>query len=407
MMPSEGNRSPRSFGPRFAAFWFVAGFPLSFASPGATVAIAMVAAYGLYEWARGTPMPDDLRRIGKVAALAWAGLVIVDTVNGGSAWDNLKTAVDYLPVLIIPPLALGFRLSGISVEAVDRVLMATIALAVAMSCVQWLWFGIDRPGGLNLNTIPYAFVVLLWGTFLLARGLGELRGKRAAAALLGALAALVPIVLSGSRAVWICTLAAYAIIGLRWFAAERKTMAMALVAAGVVAVLVLSSFSTMVQARVTHFWSEAQAVAEAGYIGTDGSIGRRVAMIRGGWLAFLDKPFLGSGLAESMQAVIDHSSSNGPDLSVHTHIHNDYIAHMVAYGVGGLVFLAVYFWLVIRMASYSRLPSYRWAGKAIAAALALYMVADVGFNMDPMTGAAALVAGLLLCFPEQERDRPE
>jgi len=397
-VPGE-SRGGRTFGQWFAAFWFVAGFPLSLSSPGATVAMAMAAAYGLVVWRRGTPLPHDLRRIGKITLPACLGLFLVDMLNGGSVMGNLTTLVDYLPVLLIPLLAFGYRLSGVSVGTIDRVLMATVALAVAMSVFQLVWHGVPRPGGYNLNPIPYAFVVMVWGTFLLARGLGELEGRAAAAANLAAFAALAPIVLSGSRAVWVCTAASYGIVALRWIVGRRSVVAPAAALLGVAVVVLVSSWSPMVQTRIAHFWMEADAIAEAGSFGSDGSIGRRVAMITGGWLAFVDKPILGNGLAESMQAVIAHNGPNGPDLSIHTHIHNDYVAHMVAYGIFGLLFLAVYFWLLLRLAASSRLESYAWAGRATAAALALYMIADIGFNMDPMTGAMAIVAGLLLCFP--------
>ena len=119
-------------------------------------------------------------------------------------------------------------------------------------------------------------------------------------------------------------------------------------------------------------------------------------MALGGWYAFLEKPILGYGLNERMAAVIAHARPDGPDLSYYAHMHNDYITHLVAYGIFGGIFLAVYMGLLVWVAANAKPASYRWFGYTLAVILAIYMTAEVAFNMDPVSGPMAVFMALLL-----------
>ena len=137
------------------------------------------------------------------------------------------------------------------------------------------------------------------------------------------------------------------------------------------------------------------------------SFGQRYQLLVAGMQAFLDRPLLGHGLNERMIAVFSHLGSNEIGTRSLGHLHNDYMTHIVSYGVFGAVFLVAYFvglWrLVIRPAD----AGFEWAGVAIVAMLIIYMAADVAFNMDPISGATTIAFGLMLALAKPARRTPD
>jgi O-antigen ligase len=131
-----------------------------------------------------------------------------------------------------------------------------------------------------------------------------------------------------------------------------------------------------------------------------GSFGLRYELNISGLRAFLESPIVGHGFAERMSHVFANGTPGGPDVSFLSYVHNDYVTHMVAYGAMGLVFLAAYFVLTARLLL--RLPdeAMRHGGLALLAMLAVYMNADVGFNMDPLTSLTTLLLGMALARPQ-------
>ena len=387
-------QSRRSLGQRFAAFWILAAFPLSLSSPGATVAMAIVALYGVYIWVRERSLPSDLRGPGAVTLIAWLTLVLVDLADGLRV-GNLTTVVDYLPFLALAPLALGIRASGLSIVAIDRAMQVTILVAGAMSLSQALWLGVDRPGGLNLNPIPYAFVVLIWGTLLLSRGLEA--GGKDFLSVAAALTAIVPILLSGSKIVWACTAVAYGFVTIAWTIYHRRLkLLLPIVGVGAV-ILLFTTQMEFVQLRMDLFLVELEEVIATG-MSSGTSLGHRLELMRSGSLAFLDKPLFGHGLTDSMAAILSHRNPAGPDISIHNHAHSEYITHLVAYGLFGAVFLAIYYGLLVRLCLTCGVNAYKRGGFAVVVALALYSTVEINFHMDPVSGAMAIFAGLLLAF---------
>jgi O-antigen ligase len=88
---------------------------------------------------------------------------------------------------------------------------------------------------------------------------------------------------------------------------------------------------------ITRFGS---AVGMAGGVSAvDGSTSQRLAMYEAGWHAFLEQPLTGYGYSRRFEAATAFFPP-GLDLS-YTHLHNDYLTHLVAAGIPGiLVFLA-------------------------------------------------------------------
>ena len=390
--------------PARIAYWAVlAAFPISLTSPGATVAMAVSALCGLWLWKQVGRLPRDIVIGGRVAGGIYVLLVVVDLANGsGAAVNLLQTGVNYLPVLALAPLAFAIRLSGVTADQIDRSLQLTMLIALAISIFGFVT-GEPRPGGVNLNPIPYGFAILLSSSLLLWRGLEA--GKRGFLSLALAVLALLPILLTGSKIVWACAIAGYSIAFTHWIISNRNWVAVipvVLVAAGGAAI----AYQAFAKSRLDYLWLELQEFADNG-ISMGGSFGRRAEMAIGGWNAFLERPLLGYGLDEKMAVVFAHARPGGPDLTIHNHMHNDYVTHLVAYGIFGGIFLAVYMGLLVWMAANAKPASYRWFGYTLALMLAIYMTAEVAFNMDPVSGPMAVLLALLLASRTGLGTRPD
>lgn len=377
---------------QIACWAILIAFPLSLTSPGATVAMAVAALCGLWMWKQAKELPRDIAVSGRLAAGAYALLVVADIANGAHLTTNLlQTGVNYLPVLALGPLAFAIRASGVMLSQIDRSLQLTILIALAISIYGFVT-GTPRPGGINLNPIPYGFAILLSSSLLLWRGLEA--GKRGFLSLALAVLALLPILLTGSKIVWACAIVGYAIAFGYWVVAERKWLAAIPVVVAAAAVAT-AAYRTFAKSRLDYLWLELQQFSDNG-ISLGGSFGSRAEMALGGWYAFLERPVLGYGLNERMAAVIAHARPDGPDLSYYAHMHNDYVTHLVAYGIFGGIFLAVYMGLLVWAAVNARPASYKRFGYTLAAMLAIYMTAEVAFNMDPVSGPMAVFMALLL-----------
>ena len=322
-------------------------------------------------------------------------LVMVDVLNGGGVENFSLTAVDYLPILAQVPFALALRQAQVRSSAIDRAMQLTILASTILSVIQWTSYHVERPGGLNLNPIPYGLAIALWSTVLLARGLE--RGKSGSFSIAIAVLGTIPILLTGSKLVWACTFIGFGYVGVRWAADHGRWR---LFAAGSMAALIAASAAaaTVARGRLAAFIDEMAQVAHSG--ASQGlSVGNRLELVLSGWRAFLERPLLGYGLAERMQAARHHATPGGPDTSMNFHLHNDYMTHLVSFGVPGLVFLFLYLTLYLWLAAHTRDPAYRNSGIAVAVAVALYMCFEVAFNMDPVSGLLAVHIGILLAFP--------
>lgn len=91
------------------------------------------------------------------------------------------------------------------------------------------------------------------------------------------------------------------------------------------------------RAAIDRFGAMIGQASQAGI--ADSSIDQRLTMYRAGWRAFLEHPLTGYGYSRRFEAA---EAFFPPGVNLHyTHLHNDYITHMVAAGIPGLlVFLA-------------------------------------------------------------------
>lgn len=372
------------------AFVALLGYPLTLTSPGATVAMILVGLYGLALAARDG-LPEDLRRVHRYMLACYLLVVVVDVLNGSIVASLLLTGVDYLPLLALAPFANALRRTSLSSQAFDRAMMATVLIAVAMSGYAVLVRDEYRPGGINLNSIPYAFIVAVWGTFLLARGLAKSANWPL---LIGAALALGPTLMAKGKTVLVCIVVGYLVVGLLWAAENRRWKALWIGAAlGILAAGF--AFYLVAAPRLDDLSVAFSRLAFHGELGV-GSLGERYELVISGWRAFLERPILGYGLNERMQVVFDHLGPVDVRANTAGHLHNDYITHMVSFGVFGLVFLVGYFALTCRLVVRSGDIAYQRAGIALLCMLMIYMTAEVAFNMDPISSLVTLAFGVVL-----------
>lgn len=377
-------------------------YPLSLTSPGATIALILVGLYGLALAIRDG-LPADLRLAHRYMLACYLLVVVVDVLNGSIVPSLLTTGVDYLTLLALAPYAFALRRLSFRAETFDRAMQATVLIAVAVSCFSRFYLGENRPGGINLNSIPYSFVVATWGTFLLARGLEQ--GKRGWPFLATAMLAVAPVLLAESKTVIGCLALGYFVVTLLWAVESRRwTVLIVGTVLGGTAIFLL--FDLAASQRINDLIVALKRFANNGGELGVGSFGERYQLTVAGWRAFLDRPILGFGFVERMQAVFDRL---GPvDIGSYKagHLHNDYITHLVSFGIFGLVFLVGYLVFTYRLVARSGDVTYQRASVALLAMLIIYMAAEVAFNMDPISGLATLAFGMTLARPARADSQP-
>jgi len=377
----------------FAARWVaILTVPLSLISAGATVSMALVALYGVIAIVRGARLSPRLLRVHWFMTACYALLLATDFLNGGGLQNLTSTGVNYLHLIAVAPLALAFRLIDLDDGDIDWMLHAGVWGGLANSLFSFFVLDILRPGGPSLNPIPYAFIITMWGVFLLARGLDRGRGGRML--ILSSAIAIIPVVLSESKIDWIAMIAGYGltIVFVAW---KRQRFGFLWKGALVAIPMLVIAYFALAHRRIEQFVHEVDAYAARGEL-TEGSFGYRWELLRASWRAVLDRPWFGHGIVERKTAAFAYADPNGPDITTLGHLHNDYLTHAVAFGVPGIVFVLAFLGFFIAVGRGSWRASGSATAYAITLMLAIYMVTDVAFNMDPMSGALTIALGLLL-----------
>ncbi len=162
------------------------------------------------------------------------------------------------------------------------------------------------------------------------------------------------------------------------------------------------AFQFIAYQRLGTFLAELELFFADGTLTAD-SFGWRYELATSGLRAFLDNPLIGHGLHEHMGAAFAHASAGGPDITFISHLHNDFIAHLVAYGIAGLLFVFAFLGMVWIVAVRCADRGARRAGITVTFMLILYMMFDILFHMDAMTGALTVAMGILLLTPWSRR----
>lgn len=385
------------------------------------IPIYILAGFGLLAAFRGATFPPRLQLIAWVFAAAYAVLLLVEILNGGLFQSPIPADahfwITYLIILAFPFFALGMRATGATIEGFERVMMACIVVGTVWSLWQFFFTDVERPRGFNsLNTIAFSMVLSLWAALLATRAFRkrEIDLLRLSFALL----AVVPIVLSGTRLVWICVAASTALLFLWWAIAWRRWLAIPVGAVAIALGVFAISELQIVQGRLAEFHTEVQDVLENSVPGVDapgamqeedipsGSIPLRYAATVSGLLAFLDSPFVGYGLPDVRIAALTHRPSNVVDFSMLWHLHNQYVVHLVAFGFTGFLFLVAVLLTFPYAGFASEGQGLRRYSIIVAIAFAIFMAGGIVFARSMLYGVLFQLLGIILLAepagPKQE-----
>lgn len=384
------HRSDRAFG-----MLLLVGIPGSIFTAAATVPMALVALRAIWMRLSGHRADVDIVRLLYVFGACYLALLAADLLNGGGIENFQFTAVNYLPLLGAVGAAFAIRRSGLGDGAVLAALVAAVWLAACISLFRSLVLDVARPGGLYMNPIPFGLVMSMWGMLLLSFALRA--GRHRWALLASAAVAVVPVVLTESKIAWLAATAGYGVVVLHWSFEHREWRKLGLALVTMVLISAVA-YATVGHKRFERFFSEIAAFIETGDR-SRASFGHRAVLAEIGILAFLDGPLLGHGFSEHVDAAFAKLGPDDPDVTHLTHLHNDYVTHLAAYGYVGLVFLLVFFATLFWIARRAADPPRRGAGYALIAMAGLYMAGEIFLNIEPVTGPFAIVLAVLLMRP--------
>ena len=373
----------------------LAGIPLSLLSFGATISLALVSLFGVAVFLRDRDFPEDLKAVFYKLLALYLLILIVELINGGSLFSLAETAFNYLPLIAVAPYAFALRKIGLSPDALDRTIWATLALGAAISVVIAILSAHPRPGGLDMDALSYGYVLVVWMLFTFSSALE--RRRESIPLLILLVFSLAVLLYAKTKIVIICVIVGFLVVGIIWAIQSRRWRtlligtALSIVPFGLVAYYLMWS-------RMIEFAHSLTVFLDRGEVIPDGSFGVRMQQNLAGWRAFLDKPIIGHGLAETRVAIGPYFNSPNPDFYRYI-VHNDYIVHMVAFGAFGLVFLLCYFIVALMLMRGAAGEVHRRAGVALVATLPVLMVAFVVFNMSPMSGLVAIAMGIVLSTP--------
>ncbi len=338
--------------------------------------------------------------------VAWYSvLLLIELVHGEPfGYDHLPVTESFLlnffVLLAFPFFVNGLRFVEAQLRMFDWAVAATIVIATAVSLYE-LFGGQARPLGLNSNPIIFGMIVAMWGVLLFSRALADhpLNVPKLVIALIGS----VPVVLSGSRLAWICGLVGYCSVFVWWARAAGRWR---LVAALFVAALPTSWLlyqTESVRARVDQLYSEMGAFLATG--DTSGlSLGLRLAADWSGFRAFVDRPLLGYGLAQTRAAALAHRPPTAGDIALLDHLHNEYLTHGVAFGILGPVFLLAFFGIWFFTASRCIDVGMRRFAFVAPVLFMIYAAGEVLFRWPEIYGLCFFVFGLV--FLGLEKNAP-
>ncbi|MBV0914185.1 O-antigen ligase family protein [Anianabacter salinae] len=330
----------------------------------------------------------------------YAMLVVVDLLNGAPASALKGTAINYLPILAIPFVATGVSNLRISSKDIDFGFKLAAYVAIATGSFNYLT-ALDSAEetvsrGINLNQIPYGFICgALSGRFLAVSIKGV--GFRLAHDLTIAVALFVVVALTFSKLAWASSLTIiFCVLALNVSIRFLPLLAIGFVATTAAFLALFAIFVPAAWVEVTNFADALRTLSQTGS-SDDGSVGSRLLLWQLGLTVFTENPILGVGLnavsAEALAVAQDTAADRTALVGTFSHLHNDIIVHLAAFGVFGAIFVLGFFLLIWRTARETSLEGHQVFLWSLIPGTLVYMSADVVFNMDAITAAFALILG--------------
>jgi O-antigen ligase len=359
------------------------------------VSIYVLSLLGIVAVFRGAHVRQSILRGGYLFLACYAMLLVTEYINSDIYNRVRPDRYDFWEVyhllLLLPFFAIALREVGCDLRRFEYAMMVTSVLAAGWAVIQFQYLGIARPEGVASGSpSTFGLVALTWSLALFSAALrsASIEWVRLTFALVG----LIAVVLSGSKLVWGCATLGYSVVAVWWVWKWGKWQLFLLGATLALAV----AFVTLriFEHRLSAFSSEMSSFFETG--DTSGpTFGIRYSMAVSGLLAFLEKPFFGHGLADVMAAASAHRPSNFNMFTHKSHLHNDYVTHLVAFGLPGLVFLISLFGALVHVTGRSADIAMKRFGIAMISALLLFAMAEDVFAVEQKFALIALLFGLL------------
>jgi O-antigen ligase len=261
-------------------------------------------------------------------------IIAACSVINSYAPDDIAAFVIFAPLIAVVPLARLFRRNP-GAANLSNIALAASAGAVLALCVG-LWdgvvLGMDRAGFSVNNPVHFGAIALVLG-LVAAAGLYSPRNGIKAIAVIGVLASLWAVLLSGTRGAMVAAVPSYlvlfAMLGIDL--GRGRQFRIAIVAVGVLGIVALGIAAALGLLEPMLDLARRFVSGEV-----DASTAERLALYRGAWEAFLAAPLWGHGIADMMGAAIRHGL---PETIVppYEHLHSDIADFAVIGGIAGLI----------------------------------------------------------------------
>lgn len=362
----------------------------------------LIALLGVIACLRRAQFDRTLREIAYVFAGFYVVLFAIELSHGGPFHYPLPRGANYLteyfPLLAFPFFVVGLRESQVDLRGFDYAGIATAVFTAGLVLYQLLVEGDPRPRGWSLNPVPFAFIMQVWTLYLLCRALRTDRVDLVNVT--GALVSLVPLILSGSKVGWVLALIGNGVTLVVWGRATGKWRQAGAIAGAIAVLAALLWQIADIRQRFVDLAADAGSLVSSG--STSGaSVGLRFVTTVSGSLAFLSQPLFGYGMAATKSAGLEHRPADFSSFTMLPHLHDEYVTHMVAFGIAGLLFtIALVAAFVIGSWRRSDLTM-RHFGVTAGLLLALYMGVEVVFTQPEIYGLVFFIFGIVLSLPEK------
>lgn len=380
----------RPGGPSLRGLLAVIAIPASVFAVGATAVLAGLALFGAYRAVShgARPLPLSL-----AFPAAWVVLVVADMLNGAALESAGYTGLAYLPIALVPLCAIAIRELAPTRSDVILASMAFLAIIAANSAWQSLT-GVTRPGGFGYGSLTLGLITLWWGVFAVSAVLAIRHGY--ALVWIPLALALYVLLVVESKIALIMAAVAFSIVlagQLRAVAWRWKLLGLAGISALVVAYLNSRPGEYLVE-RMGRAFAALSDLASL-QIPTDRSVGLRLEMVDAGLRAFTERPLFGHGGGRQLEVAVAAARPDAPYFGDLATLHNDYLMHLVGYGLPGLAALLALL-LALFLASMHIAENWiRRAGLAVLVATVLFMGVDIVLDYGPSSGPFAYLAAFL------------
>ncbi|MEH8032689.1 O-antigen ligase family protein [Gallibacterium anatis] len=282
-----------------------------------------------------------------VAALTYYVIsLLVAIINHDSIPHSFKA--DHFLLLSIPLLLLFIQYKP-SLKGLSLAFATAAILAGLLAIYNKFALGIERAFE-EINPIPIAAVIMTLVLYCITLGFYFLKqgsSKIASFLLIAAIIGLVGNILTGSRGSWL--IFPIAIILIFWVYAKSLKRFIIPFSFSLISLIIIASF--IPQSGIQQRYQAAVSNITQYFDGSQKrtSIGIRLELYRGAWLAIQEKPFLGWGYEGMKQKRIEQSNAGTIiSLKYAAHTHNQFIEQTYYRGFIGLFVLLLFIYTCLR-----------------------------------------------------------